>query len=129
MMDYFALASLIYLVGISVFAGYVLNRLVQRIPDIVQNEIRNAIEDILNDKQLYDEITKYLQGLAKGTMSSLNPMPRSRGLLGDLLPMILSRFIPIGPRSENENPENPEKSEKKPEKPERVINPFQKKSS
>ncbi|MEM4067516.1 MAG: hypothetical protein QXV17_11745 [Candidatus Micrarchaeaceae archaeon] len=97
-MDIFALASLIYLVGITIFAGYVLNRLIQRIPDIVQNEIRNAIEDILNDKQLYDEITKYLQGLAKGTMASINPMPRSRGLLGDLLPMILSRFIPIGPR-------------------------------
>ncbi|MEM4067506.1 MAG: hypothetical protein QXV17_11695 [Candidatus Micrarchaeaceae archaeon] len=128
-MDYFALASLVYLVVLTVFAGFVLNRLIQRIPDIVQNEIRNAIEDILNDKQLYDEITKYLQGLAKGTMASINPMPRSRGLLGDLLPMILSRFIPIGPRSENENPENPEKTEKKPEKPERVINPFQKKPS
>ncbi|MEM3872838.1 MAG: hypothetical protein QXE05_09805 [Nitrososphaeria archaeon] len=127
-MDYFALASLVYLIVITIFAGYVLNRLVQRIPDIVQNEIRNAIEDILNDKQLYDEITKYLQGLAKGTMASINPMPRSRGLLGDLLPMILSRFIPIGPR-ESENSENPEKSEKKPEKPERVINPFQKKPS
>ncbi|MEM3872601.1 MAG: hypothetical protein QXE05_08590 [Nitrososphaeria archaeon] len=128
-MDYFSLASLIYLIGVTIFAGFVLNRLIQRIPDIVQNEIRNAIEDILNDKQLYDEITKYLQGLAKGTMASINPMPRSRGLLGDILPMILSRFIPIGPRSESENPENPEKSEKKPEKPERVINPFQKKSS
>ncbi|MEM3873325.1 MAG: hypothetical protein QXE05_12265 [Nitrososphaeria archaeon] len=129
-MDYFALASLIYLVGITIFAGYVLNRLVQRIPDIVQNEIRNAIEDILNDKQLYDEITKYLQGLAKGTMASINPMPRSKGLLGDLIPLIFSRFIPIGPRTENpENPENQEKPQRKPEKPERVINPFQRKSS
>ncbi|MEM3845907.1 MAG: hypothetical protein QXU98_09420 [Candidatus Parvarchaeota archaeon] len=129
-MDIFALTSLIYLVSITILAGYVLNRLVQRIPDIVQNEIRNAIEDILNDKQLYDEITKYLQGLAKGTMASINPMPRSKGLLGDLLPMILSRFIPIGPRTENpENPENQEKAQKKPEKPERVINPFQKKPS
>ncbi|MEM4067705.1 MAG: hypothetical protein QXV17_12690 [Candidatus Micrarchaeaceae archaeon] len=129
-MDYFALASLVYLIGITLFAGYVLNRLIQRIPDIVQNEIRNAIEDILNDKELYDEITRYLQGLAKGTMQSINPMPRSRGLLGDILPMILSRFIPIGPRSESpENPENQEKPQKKPEKPEKVINPFQKKSS
>ncbi|MEM4067641.1 MAG: hypothetical protein QXV17_12370, partial [Candidatus Micrarchaeaceae archaeon] len=78
-MDYFSLASLIYLVGITLFAGYVLNRLIQRIPDIVQNEIKNAIEDILNDKELYDEITKYLQGLAKGTIQSINPMPRSKG--------------------------------------------------
>ncbi|MEM4067631.1 MAG: hypothetical protein QXV17_12320 [Candidatus Micrarchaeaceae archaeon] len=125
-MDYFAFASLVYLIGVTIFAGYVLNRLIQRIPDIVQNEIKNAIEDILNDKELYDEITKYLQGLAKGTIQSINPMPRSKGLLGDLLPMIISRFIPIGSR-ESENPENQEKSQKKPEKSERIINPFQKK--
>ncbi|MEM3265718.1 MAG: hypothetical protein QXH07_07170 [Thermoplasmata archaeon] len=124
-MNYWDIIILGYLIGITIVGFWVLKRVIDYFPDWITQLIRENVEKLMNDKEIYDSIVDYITKLGKESMQNITGQSgrKPAGLLEMIIPAIFNRFTGQG------NQGNQEQPKKLPEKPiiERVVNPFQKK--
>lgn len=126
-MNYWDIIILGYLIGITIVGFWVLKRVIDYFPEWITQLIRENIEKLMNDKEIYDSIVDYISKIGKESMQNITGQSgrKPAGLLELIIPAIFNRFTGQGNQG---NPGNQEQSKKLPEKPaERIINPFQKK--
>ena len=106
----------------------IMRRLLNELPDMIHEYMKGEIQKILNDKELFDELKTYGQGLAQGVLQGVQGKKQGRAdLWGGILGMLINRFLPFnmpGPGSQNEpenvteiKPAQPVKQSSKPKNP------------
>ncbi|MEM3193272.1 MAG: hypothetical protein QW292_14535 [Candidatus Parvarchaeota archaeon] len=102
-------------IQLEILIGYILARgIFIRKEEILHTMIVNEIHNIINDKEIFDEIKSYITDLGQGALSRI--MPKSQPLkVQDIIGLALQHFF----MPKTEKP--PEQQQQKP-----LRNPFQK---
>jgi hypothetical protein len=122
------IAILIFLIFQFLLMLNIIRRILNELPDIIHEYAVQEINKILNDKELFDKLKNYGQGLAQGVIQGIQTKkPGRTDLVGGVLGMLLNRFLPFnmpgpGSQTENENvteikPAQPVKPSPKPKNP------------
>ncbi|MEM3859831.1 MAG: hypothetical protein QW478_10580 [Candidatus Micrarchaeaceae archaeon] len=107
---------IVFFIELEILIGSIIIRgLVSRKEEIIHDLIVNEIYNIINDKQIFDDIKKYISELGSQSISQI--MPKSKPMrIQDIIGLGLQYFL-----GQKMNPEKP------PEKEKPILrNPFQK---
>ena len=124
----FDIAILIFLIFQFFLVLNIMRKFLNELPDIIHEYVKGEIQKILNDKELFDQLKNYGQGLTQGVLQGVQGKKQGRtDLWGGILEMVINRFLPFnmpGPGSQNENenvteikPVQPVKQSPKPKNP------------
>lgn len=73
--------------------------MINTLPDTIHEQIITEIQEILNDKPLYDNLNQYAKQIANNVMSGVKPNLKTKDLIPMFAGTILQRFIPGGENS------------------------------
>lgn len=90
----FEIIILAFLIFLFVFMLNLIRRMITELPQTIHEQMIKEIQEILQDKPLYDNLNSYAKQIANNVMQGVKPNVKTKDLIPMIAGTVLQKFIP-----------------------------------